>query len=235
MIKDVIKFKETAFRDKVRVGSGDPVNLKRLLLDLNVLTMYAPMSETFSGMCIKRKNSSFILINSNHSRGRQHFTIAHEFFHLFIQDNFELHVCNPGVNKEPQEKEADFFASLLLMPEMGILRMLPEAELENKKVSLASVIKLEQYFGVSRTAMLVRLKDIGLITKSQFDALKMIPVLKSALEHGYDLALYKPGNENLVIGDYGMKARQLFEESKISEGHYLELLSKIGIDPTLEE
>ena len=67
MIKDVIKVKETAFRDKVRVGPGDPVNLKRLLLDLNVLTMYAPMSETFSGMCIKRKNSSFILINSNHS------------------------------------------------------------------------------------------------------------------------------------------------------------------------
>ena len=63
----------------------------------------------------------------------------------------------------------------------------------------------------------------------------MIPVLKSALEHGYHLALYKPGNENLVIGDYGMKARQLFEESKISEGHYLELLSKIGIDPTLEK
>jgi len=235
MKKDIIKVKETAFRDKVRVGACDPVNLKRLLLDLNVLTMYAPMSDAFSGMCIKRKMNSFILINSTHSRGRQHFTIAHELFHLFIQEKFELHVCNPGVSKEPQEKEADFFASLLLMPEIGILRMLPEAELENKTVSLASVIKLEQYFGVSRAAMLIRLKDVGLISQIQYDTLKQVPVFKSVLEHGYDLALYKPGNENLVIGDYGMKARQLFEESKISEGHYLELLSKIGIDPTIEE
>ena len=37
----------------------------------------------------------------------------------------------------------------------------------------------------------------------------------------------QPGNENLVIGDYGEKARSLFENEKISEGHYLELLSLI--------
>lgn len=42
--------------------------------------------------------------------------------------------------------------------------------------------------------------------------------------------MYEPGNENLVIGDFGEKARRLLDEEKISEGHYMELLHKIGID-----
>ena len=46
-----------------------------------------------------------------------------------------------------------------------------------------------------------------------------------AAEYGYDLALYQPGNEGVVIGDFGEKARLLFEQERISEGHYVELLN----------
>jgi len=53
---------------------------------------------------------------------------------------------------------------------------------------------------------------------------------KTAKEYGYDTALYEPGNENLVIGDFGEKARRLFDGNKISEGRYMELLHKIGIN-----
>ena len=59
---------------------------------------------------------------------------------------------------------------------------------------------------------------------------KEYPVKKTAREYGYDTSLYEPGNENLVIGDFGEKARRLFDMEKISEGHYMELLHKIGID-----
>ena len=47
---------------------------------------------------------------------------------------------------------------------------------------------------------------------------------------GYDLALYDKGNENLIIGDYGTMAKRLFDEELISEGHYLELMRKIGYE-----
>ena len=46
-----------------------------------------------------------------------------------------------------------------------------------------------------------------------------------ATEYGYDLSLYQPGNEGMVIGDFGEKARLLFEQERISEGHYVELLN----------
>lgn len=47
---------------------------------------------------------------------------------------------------------------------------------------------------------------------------------------GYDLSLYRDGNKNLVIGDYGAKAKRLLDEQRISEGHYMELMRKIGYE-----
>lgn len=234
MRREIIQVRENEFRNACFIGMDDPVNVKGLLLKLNILTLYRPLSPDFSGMCLKRDDKKFILVNSNHARGRQHFTIAHELFHLFIQKEFKVHRCNPGFLKEPQEVDADIFASLLLMPEMGVKKMIPEKELLANEVSIETLLKLEHYFSVSRSAMLVRLKSLSLITKERFEELKGLHVTKSALEYGYDLALYKPGNENLVIGDYGVKARNLFMRERISEGHYIELLSKIGIDPTEE-
>ena len=87
---------------------------------------------------------------------------------------------------------------------------------------------MEQLFEVSRINLLVRLKECNLISKAQFEEIKSIPVKKSAMEYGYDLSLYNPGNEGVVISDFGEKARILFERGKISEGHYLELLNLIS-------
>ncbi len=60
------------------------------------------------------------------------------------------------------------------------------------------------------------------------EEIRSISVKDSARAYGYDLSLYEPGNENLVIGDFGEKARILFESGKISEGHYYELLNMIS-------
>ncbi len=75
-----------------------------------------------------------------------------------------------------------------------------------------------------------RLFDLRLIDRNERDLYLQYPVKKTAKEYGYDTTLYEPGNENLVIGNFGEKARRLFDEEKISEGHYIELLHKIGIN-----
>ena len=95
---------------------------------------------------------------------------------------------------------------------------------------MASVLRIGQYFSVSYSAVLNRLSDLKLIDRKERDSLKMYPVKKTAREYGYSTALYEAGNKDLVIGDFGAKARKLFEEDKISEGHYIELLHKIGIN-----
>jgi len=55
-------------------------------------------------------------------------------------------------------------------------------------------------------------------------------VKNGALHYGYSIGLYEPSDETKVLGAYGNLANRLFEEDKISEGHYRELLMAIGVD-----
>jgi hypothetical protein len=52
----------------------------------------------------------------------------------------------------------------------------------------------------------------------------------SAMQFGYDTSLYIKGNEGVVIGDYGTKARELFDKGSISESSYFGLLEDMGVD-----
>lgn len=234
--KFIIERQVADFRTDNGLSSSEPITLKSLLLKLNVLTVFRPLSDNFSGMCLKDgAGHRFMLINSNQPRGRQHFTIAHELYHLFIEEKPTPHKCNPGFSKNSVEQCADMFASSLLMPEAGICQLIPEKELKNKEVSLPTILKLEHYFSVSRSALLYRLLNIGIITEKKREELAEIKVKYSARCFGYDTALYEAANEGLVIGDFGEKARNLFDQGKISESHYMELLHKINIDGTPED
>lgn len=140
------------------------------------------------------------------------------------------HNCMAEGKKNDVEQCADAFALMFLMPADGVRQMIPDNELMAGRVSLASVLRIVHYFSVSFSAVLNRLYDLKLIDRIKRDTFKEYPVKKTAREYGYDTTLYEPGNENLVIGDFGEKARRLFDGEKISEGHYMELLHKIGID-----
>lgn len=210
---------------KLEIGLAEPVNIKHALRKLSIITMYRPLSDKAYGISVKSANGRmFILTNSNSTRGRQHFTIAHEFFHLFYDESPKPHVCNADGN-DVSEKNANRFASVLLLPREGVLKAVPEEELKSRSLSLATLFRIEQYFQVSRQTALYRLKDLNLISEAQLEDFRALNVLKSACEYGYDGALYQKGNEGLVIGDYGEKARLLFEQGKISEGHYNELMN----------
>lgn len=234
----LLQKKAGLFRERNGISSSEAIRLKSLLLKLNVLTLFRPLTESFSGMSLKiNEDARFILVNSNHSLGRQHFTIAHELYHLFIQEKFEIHQCKTGLFdvKNKEEYNADYFASCLLMPETGIHELIPDEELNKKKISLQTVIKLEQYFSVSHSSMLVRLKMLGLIDAKIYDHLKTLKATETAQKFGYDTSLYRQGNHNVIIGNYGEKAKMLFDIEKISEGHYIELMQQIGIDVTNPE
>jgi Zn-dependent peptidase ImmA (M78 family) len=234
----ILQKKANSFRERNGISGSEAIRLKSLLLKLNVLTLFRPLTEAFSGMSLKiNDNARFILVNSKHSIGRQHFTIAHELYHLYIQEKFEIHQCKTGLfdSKNKEEYNADYFASCLLMPESGIHEMIPDEELKKKKISLQTVIKLEQYFSVSHSSMLVRLKMLDLLDAKTLEYFKTFKATETAQQYGYDTSLYKEGNHNIIVGDYGEKAKMLFDIEKISEGHYLELMQQIGIDITNPE
>lgn len=213
-------------RGMLGLNDSEAIHTKTILRKENIIAMYKPLSDAAYGLSLKCGDSRFVLINSNNTRGRQHFTIAHELYHLYVEQNPKPHICNGAKTKE--EQSADFFASAFLMPKLGILNNIPIEEIVNSEISLATIIKLEQYFSVSRSALLIRLKQLNIITERDYENLSSITAKSSAKEYGYDTALYEKGNADLVIGDFGVLARQLFDEEKISEGNYREFLNQIS-------
>lgn len=229
-----IENKAADFRRKHGFSNSEPIRLKSLLLKLEVLTLFKPLSDSFSGMALKVDENRFMMVNSQHALGKQHFTIGHELYHLYIQENFRSKTCKTGLfdMKDPEEYRADLFSASLLLPHEGIREFISAAEA--KSITLQTILKIENYFSVSRRALLYRLKSLGYINSATYESFTQA-VKKGAVQNGYTTTLYEPGNVGEVIGEYGILANKLYQSDKISESHYMELMSAIGINPLEED
>ena len=103
------------FRSERGLSQYEPINPKTLLRRLNITTMYRPLSGNSYGIsCRSKSGKMFMMVNSNSTRGRQHFTIAHELYHLLYDENPSTHMYQGLATGE--EKNANMFASALLLP-----------------------------------------------------------------------------------------------------------------------
>lgn len=189
----------------------------------NLTIVLYPLGKNISGMCIKGKGSNLIAINSSMSLGRQRFSMAHEFYHLRYDFDVKKSVCPIAINGgDDKEREADMFASHFLLPSAALYDALKDC----KTVPLEQVVWLEQHFGLSRQAILYRLKSEGKIDSNLYNAMQK-DVQYSAAKLGYDTDLYKatPANSNMkTTGQYIRLADKLYSEEIISTGKYEEML-----------
>lgn len=232
MLKErYIEYRANKFREEHGLATTEPVDVYKLLAKLNVITVFKEMSDNFSGMAIKNSTGKFMMVNASDILARQHFTIGHELYHLFIQEHFTNRMCQVGIfdKKDKEEYNADWFASYLLMPEDGIFELLPKEEIGLNKISLNTIVKLEQYFGVSRMAILNRLLFIDLINKDKKEELRG-NIKRSAQLMGYSQELYERGNAQKVLGDYGERAKRLYDRELVSETDFYSLMLDIGVD-----
>lgn len=228
----ILEAKAYKLRNEFGLSLSDPIDFDKLLLSMGVIVSFTKLSKNFSGMSLKMGKMRFMMVNINQQLARQHFTIGHELYHLFEQADFKHQICKTGIfeKKDKEEYNADVFSSYFLMPEAGIMNIIPETELGwGGKLSLLTILKLEQHFGVSRAAMLIRLERMGLLRQGEADIFKT-DVKKSAKENGYPLDIYELTNKEYVLGDYGIRAKRIFDKEVISESHYFELMHEINID-----
>ena len=228
--KEAIEQLALKMRLKAGLNPTEPVHTKTMLRQLGIMVIYRPLSEKACGLSMRSADGKgkFMLINSNNSRGRQHFTICHELYHLYYDEEPKPHICvTAGMEKSPAEINANAFASALLLPQAGVLQSIPSAEIKNRHITIATMLQLEQLFGVSHQSLCYCLRHLRLLTEEELQnhLNENKEIQQIATEYGYDLSLYQPGNEGVVIGDFGAKARLLFEQERISEGHYVELLN----------
>lgn len=126
-----------------------------------------------SGMLYRRGNSTVMVINENHHRHRQRFTIAHEIGHHRLHDadayldgaatlRFRDGTSATGTDRE--EREANAFAASLLMPAVWaqerFMQLVTGRRVVNEDVAIT---RLAEQFDVSDQAMRFRLVNLGLI------------------------------------------------------------------------
>ena len=224
------------FRQEQGVKFDEPVSIHQMLRNKNVVASFQPLSEGFEGMAIKIPNKEqearlFMLVNTSSVYSRQRFTACHELYHLLYQENFcvSYDTDNDNGKKSIEEQSADYFARCLLLPRDGVLSLIPEEERRRDAISLATILKIEQNFRCSRACLLYKLKEMDFISDAVYGAL-LHDVIRGAAEYGYPTSLYKPTYSKELLGDYNVKARQLYDLGKISQAKYFGLLYDMGID-----
>lgn len=162
-IKDLAEFIALEYNDKIT-----PIHQIAEKEDLELFyDAYDP--GTFDGMTVYADESFYVHLNTDNGnrldseRGR--FTLAHELGHYFIDAHriglqsglLEPHPSKIGRKQfNSIEREADYFASCLLMPESRFTK-----DVLKKKFNFQLIDYLCKEYKVSRTACAFRFAEIG--------------------------------------------------------------------------
>jgi Zn-dependent peptidase ImmA (M78 family) len=145
---------------------GAPVDPALLAVKKAITLSQNNYGRAFDGLLEHRSGRFHIYCNTARSGTleRRRFTVAHELGHFFIDEHREAlssgRVGQHGSlcdfrSKNPAEREADCFASNLLMPPTRV-----ERELKRRSIGLDTVEHLARTFQTSRTSAAVRLVQL---------------------------------------------------------------------------
>jgi len=166
-------------RRRLSLGDG-PIRDAFGLFEMNGLRLLRqpfPQDSKVSGVFIflEEKRAAFALINSAEPPGRQVFMAAHEYCHYLkdrldspIIDNPDAYIDEYASLYHPREPFAQAFAARFLMPPNRINEVVAK-DFSGGKLSFEDVLYLKRYFGVSTTAMLRSLRDLGLLLRGRFE------------------------------------------------------------------
>jgi Zn-dependent peptidase ImmA (M78 family) len=145
-----------------------PIDVEKIARMLGLQVRYEPYDGFQSGFLFQDSARTIIGVNSNQSKVRQRFTIAHELGHFFLHQGNPFHIDKAqmkfrnalsGEGTNTEEVEANAFAAALLMPTRFI-----EAEISVDDLDALDdadkVDRLAKQFKVSSQALLIRLAKL---------------------------------------------------------------------------
>lgn len=139
----------------------DPIaSVTALLEDKGLRVIEADLPERFDGLTCKvkrnhgRSETEVIVVSSRSTVERKRFNLVHELAHRVI-------FATDGI---PLEKAMHRFAAAFLVPSQHLKMETGEIR---SGFTVAEIIKLKQYYGVSAAAMVIRLRDTGLLSEER--------------------------------------------------------------------
>lgn len=160
---------EAAEETRRELGLGDypAFELEEALeREWGILVLYVDPPAGVSGAASRLSEVQAILINRSEPRGRRHYDLAHELFHLLTWDTIpppRLDATSPPRGQKRMEELANNFAAALLMPR----RSVEECWAEHEVLPVVDRIRaMAARFGVTGPAMKWRLLNLDRLTSA---------------------------------------------------------------------
>lgn len=265
-------------RRRLGLGNGPLADLADLLESQGVRTGLVDLPDDVSGLTLSDPQVGlFVVANRGHHHLRRRFSFAHEYAHV-LTDRDRFGFISQTSNRENLlEVRANVFAANFLMPAEGVRQFvanlgkgrpsrshaevfdevdsLPvEGRVEpgSQTLKLYDVVQVAHHFGVSRLSALFRLRNLRLLTSSEFEQLKGLDEagrgrqlaellglpepdhsgLRKEFRHRFlGLALEGYRREELSLG----KLRELVAMVGLSSEDLDRLVEEAGIDPVSTE
>jgi Zn-dependent peptidase ImmA (M78 family)/transcriptional regulator with XRE-family HTH domain len=189
-----------AFAERQRLGLGNwPIpDMSDLLNNLGVWASGALLPEGVSGIFLHHPSLGMaILVHYDHLRTRKRFSYAHEYAHALLDRDKAISISRTAEQSNLCEIRANTFAAAFLMPRDGVLAFLESLDKgfpsrqtvhvttpadfpvealhrpapRSQHINFQDAAELQRHFRVSHQAAVYRLKNLGILTQAECDAL----------------------------------------------------------------
>ena len=148
-----------------KLGTDPIASMTELLEDQGIKVIALPLPEPVSGSKAYARLAggepvAMIVVNRSHNGERQRFTLAHELAHLVLDWK--------AASDRENEKAADWFAGAFLVARSMLEKVIGRSR---TAITFGELEAVKRVFKVSLAALVVRLKQLGIITKGLYGEL----------------------------------------------------------------
>ena len=156
--EDVAKKARTAWK----LGNDPIADVTELLEEHGIKVMQLSLPDSVSGLtCLVKRPGKpdvpVIVINKSYNLERRRFTLLHELGHRLMR-----------VEGADEEKAAHRFASAFLMPAEHLTGQVGK---HRNSFGFKELVATKHLYGVAATALLIRFRDLGVISPEQYTAM----------------------------------------------------------------
>ncbi len=217
----------SAERNRLGLGDGPILNLRELLEnDVGLRVFYLDLPSNVAAMfAYTEQLGGCIAVNRKHPEDRRRMSLGHDYAH-FLTKRYLPEVAYLGrYHRQPeQERFADAFARVFLMPAAGLSRRFHELRRSRDgRVTPADLCTLAHFYFVSVEALTLRLEELRLLPLGTWDRLKQADFRVREAQ-----AILKLPERQ--VADYMLPMRYLylaaeaFQRGDLSEGQFARFL-----------
>ena len=152
-------------RQALGLDAASPVDCLITVAELRHRVAVVALPEGIAGACCRQGGSAVLWVNGQEVVWRQRFTLAHELGHAWCNHDGAIATDTietlSGKTSNPNEIQANAFAAQFLMPRDGI------RERAATEPDLDAIVRWAAEFGVSAIAMVYRVRQLKLASRSE--------------------------------------------------------------------